>query len=88
MPQFTVINAPNFPAIPKVDSTRSEVFVALTFARRLVLIGGTLAVSEHYQTTVPHVYAAGDVGGWPALASTSREQARAAMAHAFEHSQR
>lgn len=36
-----------------------------------------------YQTTVPNVYAAGDVVGPPALASTSMEQGRLAMCHAF-----
>ncbi len=45
---------------------------------------GLLAVNEHYQTPVPHVYAAGDVIGFPALASTSMEQARVAMTHAFD----
>jgi NAD(P) transhydrogenase len=45
---------------------------------------GHLAVNEHYQTEVPHVYAAGDVIGFPALASTSMEQARVAMCHAFD----
>jgi NAD(P) transhydrogenase len=44
---------------------------------------GQIKVNEHYQTTVPHVYAAGDVIGNPALASTSMEQARVAMVHAF-----
>ena len=37
-----------------------------------------------YQTTVPNIYAAGDVIGPPALASTSMEQGRLAMCHAFE----
>lgn len=37
-----------------------------------------------YQTSVPNIYAAGDVIGVPALASTSMEQARMAMCHAFE----
>lgn len=46
---------------------------------------GNIAVNDHFQTLVPHVYAAGDVVGWPALASTSMEQARVAIAHAFEH---
>jgi NAD(P) transhydrogenase len=41
-------------------------------------------VNEHYQTEVPHIYAAGDVIGFPALASTSMEQARVAMCHAFD----
>jgi NAD(P) transhydrogenase len=36
-----------------------------------------------YQTTVPNIYAAGDVIGAPALASTSMEQGRLAMCHAF-----
>lgn len=45
---------------------------------------GHLTVNEHYQTPVPHLYAAGDVIGFPALASTSMEQARVAMCHAFD----
>ncbi len=45
---------------------------------------GHLKVNQHYQTEVPHVYAAGDVIGFPALASTSMEQARVAMCHAFD----
>lgn len=42
-----------------------------------------LAVNEHFQTNVPHIYAAGDVVGFPALASTSMEQGRLAALHAF-----
>jgi NAD(P) transhydrogenase len=45
---------------------------------------GHLKVNEHYQTAQPHIYAAGDVIGFPALASTSMEQARVAMCHAFD----
>jgi NAD(P) transhydrogenase len=45
---------------------------------------GILKVNEHYQTEVPHVYAAGDVIGFPALAAVSMEQARVAMCHAFD----
>ena len=44
---------------------------------------GRVLVDEHYQTSVPNIYAAGDCVGFPALASTSMEQARVAMAHAF-----
>jgi NAD(P) transhydrogenase len=44
---------------------------------------GAVLVNAQYQTTVPHIYAAGDVIGFPALASTSMEQARVAMVHAF-----
>ncbi len=45
---------------------------------------GRLVVDASYRTTVPHIYAAGDVIGFPALASTSMEQARIAMCHAFD----
>ena len=44
---------------------------------------GLILVDEKYQTAVPNIYAAGDVIGFPALASTSMEQARVAMVHAF-----
>jgi NAD(P) transhydrogenase len=44
---------------------------------------GRLTVNEHYQTDVPHVYAAGDVIGFPALAATSMEQGRLAACHMF-----
>ena len=44
---------------------------------------GRIIVNENYQTEVPHVYAAGDVIGFPSLASTSMEQGRAAACHAF-----
>jgi len=45
---------------------------------------GLLQVNEHYETSLPHIYAAGDVIGFPALASTSMEQGRVAMCHAFD----
>jgi len=45
---------------------------------------GLIAVDACYRTSVSHVYAAGDVIGFPALASTSAEQARVAMCHAFD----
>jgi NAD(P) transhydrogenase len=44
---------------------------------------GTIQVDADYRTAVPNVYAAGDVIGFPALASTSMEQARVAVCHAF-----
>lgn len=45
---------------------------------------GRLAVDpETFQTGVPHIYAAGDVIGFPSLASTSMEQGRIAACHAF-----
>lgn len=45
-PQFTVIHAPGFHAIPEVDGTRSNVFIVIHFAERLVLIGGTQYAGE------------------------------------------
>jgi NAD(P) transhydrogenase len=45
---------------------------------------GLVVVNQNYQTSVPNIYAAGDVIGFPALASTSMEQARVAMVHAFD----
>ena len=44
---------------------------------------GQLTVNEFFQTSVPHIYAAGDVIGFPALASTSMEQGRLASSHMF-----
>ncbi len=44
---------------------------------------GRLKVNECFQTSVPHIYAAGDVIGFPSLASTSMEQGRLASCHAF-----
>ncbi len=44
---------------------------------------GTLPVDEHYRTTVPHIYAVGDVIGPPALAASSMEQGRRAVRHAL-----
>ena len=44
---------------------------------------GRIAVNEFFQTSVPHIYAAGDVIGFPALASTSMEQGRLASCHMF-----
>lgn len=45
---------------------------------------GVIIVNEKYQTDVPNIYAAGDVIGFPAMASASMEQARLAMSHAFD----
>jgi len=44
---------------------------------------GRIKVNEHYQTPVEHVYAVGDLIGFPSLASTSMEQGRLASCHAF-----
>jgi NAD(P) transhydrogenase len=46
---------------------------------------GRITVDENYRTRFPHIYAAGDVIGFPALASTSMEQGRIASCHMFGH---
>jgi NAD(P) transhydrogenase len=43
---------------------------------------GRIVVDDHYRTSVEHIYAAGDVIGWPSLSSSSAEQGRIASAHA------
>jgi NAD(P) transhydrogenase len=44
---------------------------------------GRLVVDAHYRTEIPDIYAVGDVIGFPSLASTSMEQGRLAVCHAF-----
>ena len=57
--------------------------LALEQARLALNDRGYIAVNENYRTSVSHIYAAGDVIGFPALASTSMEQGRVAVCHAF-----
>src|SRR5664279_2468728 len=45
---------------------------------------GRITVNAAYQTAVPHIYAVGDVIGFPALAATSMEQGRLAAYHACD----
>jgi phosphoenolpyruvate carboxykinase (ATP) len=45
-PQFTVIDAPGFKAVPQKDGTNSETFILLDFAKRLVIVGGTNYAGE------------------------------------------
>ncbi len=44
----------------------------------------SIIVNEKFQTNVPHIYAVGDVIGFPALASTGMDQGRIAIAHIFK----
>jgi NAD(P) transhydrogenase len=44
---------------------------------------GQIDVGPDYRTAVEHIFAAGDVIGWPSLAATAMEQGRLAAAHAF-----
>ncbi len=44
---------------------------------------GRLGVDDMFRTSVPHIYAAGDIIGYPSLAGTSSEQGRLAACHAL-----
>ena len=46
VPQFTLISVPGLQADPQTDGTRSGVFIALHFGRKLALIGGTRYAGE------------------------------------------
>lgn len=50
VPEFTIICCPKFKADPRVDGTRSETFIAVNFAQRLALIGGTGYAGEIKKT--------------------------------------
>lgn len=67
-------------AAGRIGSTwalKPEIAGIETDSRRLI------SVNEHFQTNIKHIYAAGDVIGFPSLASTSMEQGRIAASHAF-----
>ncbi len=49
-PAFTVLHAPGMQSIPEIDGTRSEAFVLLNFAKRLILVGGTHYTGEIKKT--------------------------------------
>ena len=70
------VKAPGKKALLAELSARTASLLKLD-ERRLVVVDTKLA------TTVPTIYAAGDVIGWPSLASTSMEQGRVAVCHAF-----
>jgi phosphoenolpyruvate carboxykinase (ATP) len=46
VPEFTVLHAPNFDAVPELDGTNSNVFVVINFTKKMVLIGGTAYAGE------------------------------------------
>lgn len=67
-------------AMGRVANTRG---LALEAAGLATNARGLLDVDVHFRTAQPHVYAAGDIIGPPSLASTSAEQGRRAISHAF-----
>jgi NAD(P) transhydrogenase len=70
-------------ALYSIGRSGATAGLALENAGLATLERGLLEVNERYQTKVPHIYAAGDVIGFPSLASTSMEQGRQAACHAF-----
>lgn len=70
-------------ALYSIGRSGATAKLALQNAGLDTLDRGLLEVNENYQTNVPHIYAAGDVIGFPSLASTSMEQGRLAACHAF-----
>lgn len=46
IPEFTVIHAPSFSAMPEIHGTRSGAFIVINFSEKLVLIGGTHYAGE------------------------------------------
>lgn len=46
VPDFTIVHAPGFLARPRRDGTRSEVFICISFERKILLIGGTTYAGE------------------------------------------
>jgi phosphoenolpyruvate carboxykinase (ATP) len=57
-PEFTIISAPEFHAVPELDGTKSEAFIIVNFARKLILIGGTSYAGEIKKSvfTILHYY--------------------------------
>jgi phosphoenolpyruvate carboxykinase (ATP) len=46
MPDFTIVHAPDFKAVPERDGTRSEVFIIISFEHKVLLIGGTTYMGD------------------------------------------
>lgn len=64
---------------------RSGATASLNCAAAGVKLGKreVVEVDDHFRTSVPHIFAAGDVIGFPALAATSMDQGRVAVSHMF-----
>lgn len=65
---------------------RSGNIAGLNCSNAGILIGDreTILVDENYRTNIPHIYAVGDVIGFPALASTSMDQGRVAITQMYD----
>ena len=70
-------------ALYSIGRTGATADLALENAGLEARARGLLEVDDNFRTAVPNIYAAGDVIGFPSLASTSMEQGRLAACHAF-----
>ena len=68
---------------PPAAAATSAASASTRSASRPTAAAASRSIPQTFQTTVPHIYAAGDVIGFPSLASTSMEQGRVAACHAF-----
>lgn len=70
-------------ALYSIGRTGATESLNLPAAGVIVEERGRVKVNDCYQTSIPHIYAVGDIIGFPSLASTSMEQGRLAVCHAF-----
>ena len=71
-------------ALYSIGRTGATAALRLQNANLSTIDRGLLTVNDNFQTEVEHIYAVGDVVGFPSLASTSMEQGRLAACHAFD----
>ncbi len=89
-PEFAVVNACNFLAAPERDGTRSETFIIINFAKRLVLIGGTTYAGEIKKsvfTIMNYLLPAARRAAHALLRQRGRGRRRGALLRALGHGQ-
>ena len=82
VPDFTIVHAPQFKADPDRDGTRSEVFICISFARKVLLIGGTTYAGEMKKSVfsvMNYLLPKRDVLSMHASASVGRDRGDAAV---------
>ncbi len=82
VPDFTIVHAPSFQAVPERDGTRSEVFICTSFDEKVLLIGGTTYAGEMKKSVfsvMNYLLPKRDVLSMHASASVGRERGDAAV---------
>jgi phosphoenolpyruvate carboxykinase (ATP) len=82
VPDFTIVHAPHFKANPDIDGTRSEVFICISFAHQVLLIGGTTYAGEMKKSVfsvMNYLLPKRDVLSMHASASVGRERGDSAV---------